>query len=165
MHKESRRRMRRHIGKFLPPEAKLIGDLGSYDVNGSYRILIEPPRKYVGIDIEAGPNVDVVMVSEYIVPLPDNYFDALITGQCFEHVRNPFKLMAEASRIVKPGGMILAVAPNTMGEHRFPLDCWRYMGDGWRALFEESGIEPVYTEYIDVMNATAVDSWGIGRKR
>lgn len=166
MHKESRRRMGRHIGKYLRPQDRLIADLGSMDFNGSYRELIEEPRTYVGIDIAAGKNVDLVMLSEYIVPVQDNHFDSLITGQCFEHVRNPFKLMSEVGRIVRPGGTVLCVAPHNMAEHRFPLDCWRYLSDGWQALFDESGIEMIYHEYISAASGECngtFDSWAIGR--
>lgn len=166
MHRESRRGMRDRIGKYLKSGMVEVADLGSFDVNGTYRPLIEPDRSYTGIDIEAGKNVDVV-ITDYHIPVEDNHFDALISGQCFEHVKNPFKLMAEVGRVVKPGGIVIVVAPFKWEEHRYPVDCWRILSDGWKALFNESGIYTLDTEYTPagVVKRTGeknVDSWAIG---
>jgi SAM-dependent methyltransferase len=155
--------MSAHIEEYLPKKPMLIGDLGSYNVNGSYRALIEPRWTYVGIDREEGPNVDLVMPKEYRIPVADNHFDALISGQCFEHVRNPFKLMNEVARVVKPDGIVLIVAPFIFGEHRFPVDCWRFLRDGWQALFDESGIEMLNTKYVKINSKGGRDAWAIGR--
>jgi SAM-dependent methyltransferase len=142
----------------------VIADIGSQNVNGTYRSLIEPRWSYVGVDIVAGRNVDLVMPDEYTVPVEDNHFDSLISGQCFEHTKNPFRLMGEIARIVKPGGIVLLVAPSNIPEHRYPVDCWRILGDGWRSLFDESSIDTIETVYV-VANAqhNFMDSWGIGR--
>ncbi len=162
MHIASKSRMQMNIDEYLPFEPMVVADLGSLDVNGSYRELVEPVRTYVGIDVVEGNNVDLVMPSHYDVPVEDNYFDALISGQCFEHVLNPFKLMREVSRVVCSGGFVLMVAPFLFPEHRYPVDCWRFLGDGWRSLMDDSGIDVVITEYIDAHKGY-VDSWVIGR--
>jgi hypothetical protein len=37
-------------------------DVGSYDVNGSYRHLFDKSKyHYTGLDMEEGPNVDIVL--------------------------------------------------------------------------------------------------------
>ena len=47
-------------------EPLVILDLGSQDINGCYRPLFAlPPWKYVGVDLAAGPNVDVVLSDPY----------------------------------------------------------------------------------------------------
>jgi SAM-dependent methyltransferase len=155
--------MRRMIEEYLDPTpSTIIADLGSLDVNGSHRDLIPPNCTYVGIDLSPGDNVDVVMTGEYSIPFPDNHFDALISGQCFEHVRNPFRLMEEVSRVVKPEGRVLMIAPFMFFEHRFPLDCWRFLCDGWQALFDECGIELIKTEYARE-GKRQVHCWAIGK--
>lgn len=164
MHPNSYRVMDLFITQYLPNDPMLVADLGSFDVNGTYRPLIEQNsvRTYVGIDIVAGKNVDILMPSEYEIPVESDHFDHLISGSCFEHVRNPFKLMKEASRIVKPGGFLLLTAPFVICEHRYPVDCWRILSDGWQALFDESGIEMLEHEYAPT-NRRINDSWAIGR--
>jgi len=165
MHRASRRMMRRLLQKNLDRNTVLeIVDVGSYDVNGNYRILMEDSWKYTGVDIEEGPNVDVVMPEAYRIPLEDEVFDVAISGNCFEHAANPFKLMKEVSRIVKPNGLFFMTVPWIMPEHRFPIDCWRILRDGWESLFSESGIETIETFYHEQRHPFLHDSWAIGRK-
>lgn len=163
MHPASYSTMRSNIGEYLDTTSPIVvADLGSLDVNGSYRDLFSSDAQYVGIDLSAGKNVDIVMSGEYSVPVPDDHFDALISGQCFEHVRNPFRLMGEVKRIVKPGGLLLVTAPFMFSEHRYPIDCWRFLCDGWRAVFDECGLELVKTEYV-AAGKRDIDCWAIGR--
>lgn len=37
-------------------------------------------------------------------------------------------------RVTKEGGLICIIAPNGFGEHRYPVDCWRFFTDGMIAL-------------------------------
>jgi 2-polyprenyl-3-methyl-5-hydroxy-6-metoxy-1,4-benzoquinol methylase len=43
----------------------------------------------------------------------DNTFDAVILSHVIEHVPNPLALLSEIHRILKPGGMISLVTPNS----------------------------------------------------
>lgn len=47
---------------------KKVIELGSQDVNGSIRPLVDAlnPKTFIGVDIEDGPNVDVVCSAEEI---------------------------------------------------------------------------------------------------
>ena len=92
------------------------------------------------------------------IPLDDESFDCVISGQCLEHVRNPFKVVAEGARILKKGGYMLLTAPNEWRIHRYPIDTFRYNPDGMAALMEEAGLTTVKT-YINKN-----DCWGIGVK-
>ena len=57
-----------------------ILDVGSRDINGTYRALIEGRGwKYTGLDIVAGSNVDVV-AKPFCYPFPDGAFDIVISG-------------------------------------------------------------------------------------
>src|SRR6187399_466515 len=89
MHRNSVYHMRALVERYLEPgRSLLIGDIGSYDERANYRALCANPGwKYVGVDLTEGPNVDVVLPSPYEFPFPDGHFDALISGQTFEHVK------------------------------------------------------------------------------
>ena len=52
-------------------ENKLILEVGSYNVNGSLRLLIESycPLEYIGVDIEKGPGVDILCYNLYYIKL------------------------------------------------------------------------------------------------
>ena len=51
-------------------ENKKILDVGSYDVNGTMKPIFEKGQ-YIGLDMEEGPNVDIVGVS-HDIPISDN---------------------------------------------------------------------------------------------
>jgi SAM-dependent methyltransferase len=107
---------------------------------GTYKPLMPKRWMYIGCDLEAGPNVDVVMPGEYDTGLGSNSVDIVISGQCLEHARNPFKAVAEMARILKPGGLMVLIAPFAIAVHRFPIDCWRFAPDGMRELMIDAGV-------------------------
>ena len=63
MHNSSYQHMQRLVSTHLAPGSALkVVDIGSFDVNGSYRTLFtDPGWQYTGVDLEAGPGVDVVL--------------------------------------------------------------------------------------------------------
>lgn len=80
-------------------------EIGSYDVNGSLRNLFHDVDEYVGIDICAGPGVDLVGFAHEVLD-PEARFDIVISAECFEHDsfwRETFLSMINAAR---PGGLI-----------------------------------------------------------
>lgn len=138
MHVESFEIMRYFVDTYLDKNKKLdILEVGSYDVNGSYRSLFQNPNwTTCGLDIAAGPNVDVVSKSLYEFGL-DKQFDVVVTGNCLEHVEAPWKLIQEIHNVTKKGGLVCIITPLTLPEHRYPLDCWRILPDGYRYMLEK----------------------------
>lgn len=113
-----------------------ILDLGSMDINGSYRLLFENPGwTYQGIDMAAGQNVNIVLQSPYCWrEIPSDCADVLISGQAFEHIEFFWITILEIARVLKPGGLCCLIAPSSGFQHRYPLDCWRFYPDGFSAL-------------------------------
>lgn len=142
-----------------------VVDVGSLNVNGTYRDLFDHNWNYAGTDIQQGANVDVIMPGEYSLPFSDSFADLVISGQTIEHCRNPFKLVAEMARVLKSAGTIILIAPSVWVQHRYPIDCWRFLPDGMRCLLEESGL--VYRDskvYKNPKNQMEVDCYVVGRK-
>ena len=44
--------------------------------------------------------------------LPDVSFDVVVAGELLEHLRDPDQLIAEAGRVLRPGGTFVASVPN-----------------------------------------------------
>lgn len=136
MHQSSLEHMRDLVARYLDPGRQIaVADIGSYDVNGSYRPLFDSPRwSYTGVDLAPGPNVDVVLKSPYRLPFPTASQDVLVSGQAFEHVEFFWLSWLEMVRVLRPGGLIFLIAPSRGPEHRYPVDCWRFYPDGYKAL-------------------------------
>lgn len=123
----------------LPAEASVL-DVGSYDVNGTYRPLVtELGWRYTGLDLTAGPNVDVVASDPDHFPIADASYDVVISGSTMEHVARPWRWVPELVRVLRPGGLLAIVTHWQFPEHRYPRDYWRFMVDGMELLFDDTG--------------------------
>jgi SAM-dependent methyltransferase len=138
MHAQSFEIMKYFSDQYLKKNDQLkILDVGSYDVNGNFRnLFLNKNWKYTGLDIVSGPNVDVVSKSAYDFGLEEQ-FDVVVSGNCLEHVEAPWKWIKEVEKVIKKGGLLCIVTPLSIGEHRFPLDCWRILPDGYKYLLEK----------------------------
>lgn len=136
MHASSLAHINQLVQRFLSDRPTLnVVDIGSYDVNGSYKPFFQRPGwHYTGIDLAAGPNVDLVLRSPYRLPLASHSVDVIVSGQAFEHIEFFWLTWLEMARVLKPGGLIFLVAPSRGPEHRYPQDCWRFYPDAYRAL-------------------------------
>lgn len=136
-------------------ESASVLDVGSYDVNGTFKPLItERGWQYTGLDITAGPNVDIVSSDPYHFPVMDNAYDIVISGSTMEHVQAIWQWIPELVRVLKPGGLLAITTHWSEREHRYPVDCWRIMPDGMRFLFDQTGKLKDY--YIAIMSSTDI---------
>jgi len=119
--------------KYYPNlENKKILDVGSYDVNGTLKPIFERGI-YTGLDMEAGPNVDVVS-DAHNIPFENEHFDIVTSSSCFEHDDMFWVTFLEMCRVVKPGGYLYVQAPSNGPYHGWPGDNWRFYIDSWKAL-------------------------------
>jgi len=142
--------MKDFVDKYLDKNQELkILEVGSLDVHNPRKDLVfrryfrdNPKWEFVGLDIEAGENVDVVSEKPYDYPFPDNHFDVVISGNTLEHVEDLHKIIKEIARIAKD--LIYITVPNAHPHHMYPIDCWRIFPDGMRFLLEDiAGLEIV----------------------
>lgn len=91
-------------------------DVGSLDINGSNRDLFED-SEYTGIDVGEGKNVDIVCLGHKF-NAPCNYYDTIISTECFEHDMFYEKTITNIIRMLKPGGLfIMTCATTGRAEH------------------------------------------------
>jgi SAM-dependent methyltransferase len=85
------------------------------------------------------------MPEEYRLDCPDETFDVVFSANVVEHVRKPWKWLAELSRVTKLGGHIVCVNPVSWPYHEAPRDCWRLLPEAYKALFEDVGLEHAFS--------------------
>lgn len=133
MHPSSIALMSLFIDKYLKNEPSFtVLDVGSMSVSGgAYNELFKNPNWiYKGLDVEAGPNVDIIAPNPYNWPVVNDSYDVVISGQCMEHVEAIWLWVKEIERVCKPNGLVCIIAPWKWGIHRYPVDCWRILPDG-----------------------------------
>ncbi len=111
--------------------------------NAKYRGLIQPSvSAYTTCDMFPGKNIDVVCDVDHLT-FADGAFDTVISTQVLEHVPHPWRMIAEVSRVLKPGGICMVSAPFLVPYHADPHDYFRYTPEGLRSLMEDNGFEVV----------------------
>jgi len=137
MHASQRELMQRLLDQFFKTNG-LVYDIGSCDINGSHKQdVLDRKLTYVGVDIAPGPNVDLIVEAHTWLPIKDNSCDYVISGSCLEHVQAPWLWAKALERCLKPGGTFAVILPFSIGEHRYPVDCYRILPDGLKFLFTE----------------------------
>lgn len=88
------------------------------------------------------------------LPLPDATFDTVICAQVYEHVVDPYRLVSEIWRVLKPGGICFFSGPNRLAiieEHYFlPFLSWlpRPMADVYVRLTRRGHFYDAYPWYL-----------------
>ncbi len=91
--------------------------------------------EYVGLDVMPGTSVDVVVKSDEQWPLPNEYFDVLLSSQVLEHVENLEFTLSEMDRVLKLGGIMVLSFPFLYNEHGAPYDFQRFTAHRAQKLF------------------------------
>lgn len=141
-HKSSRREIRKFFVKYARPNIRIL-EVGSRipeeqrnNYRNRYYLYTEYYNiEYIGMDIEDGENVDLVVKDPYDwKEIPDEGFDLVIATQVLEHVEFFWIVFKEMVRVLKRKGYMCVIVPSICHMHRFPVDCWRFLPDGMAAL-------------------------------
>lgn len=120
-------------------------EVGAQDVNGNCRVIIgkSQPNEYVGVDIASGPGVDTVCRAEDLVNhFGESSFDAVISTEMLEHVKDWRQVVSNLKRVVRPGGVILITTRSKgFNLHGYPYDFWRYEPEDLQVIFADFDIE------------------------
>lgn len=86
-------------------------DIGSLDINGNTRRLLKQPYYYTGLDLDKGPNVDVVCPAHLF---DCGYqFDLIMSGECFEHDMFYKYSLINIIKLLKSGGLFVFTCAST----------------------------------------------------
>lgn len=155
-------------------EGVSVLEIGSYNVNGSIRSEFSA-KSYVGVDLIAGPGVDVVASGHLFAS--DATFDVAISTECFEHNPCYAETFRNMVRHVRDGGMVLfTCASDGRAEHgtrrtdpssspgtqALSADYYRNLN---QSDFEDLDLPIHFSEFGFFGNKRACDLYFVGLKR
>lgn len=137
-------------------------EVGSRDINGNVRHLFVD-SEYIGLDMEQGDNVDLVLNGHNLVDhFGEESLDLVLCLDTLEHDNKFWVTVEQMKRVLKPGGYLLVAVPSiNLGPHFYPDDYWRFLESGVKEFFE--GMEDFYIESQTYIGSPFVDeiyAWG-----
>jgi SAM-dependent methyltransferase len=114
-----------------------------------YRPLLPGDARYRAIDVAAAGDAFGYDVpdTQYFEgdrwPVEDGSIDVVLATETLEHVPDPPAFLAEARRVLRPGGRIILTVPFAARWHYIPHDYWRYTPSSLLNLLEGAGFGDV----------------------
>ncbi|MDO8648255.1 MAG: methyltransferase domain-containing protein [Candidatus Peregrinibacteria bacterium] len=105
------------IGRYVTPQTALL-DIGCGHTEFLREVFERTPHTY-GLDPDARAlehNTvlrNLVCGSAEAIPFPDAMFDLVTLAWVLEHLEDPQRVFAEIHRVLKPGGRVIFLTPNT----------------------------------------------------
>jgi len=125
------------LKRFLPQTDGPILEIGSKDYGNtsSFRTIYNVPE-YVGLDMEAGKDVDVVQdLTQGTGELKEGHFNLIICCSVLEHVDRPWIMAENITRLCKKDGVLYMSVPWVWRYHAYPDDYFRFSFRGVKSLF------------------------------
>ena len=150
-----------------------ILEVGSLDINGSIKDLFNFCSNYTGVDLEKGPNVDLVMNGSEIHKL-NKKFDIVISCECFEHAKNwkiIFKRMCEVAK--ENSFILISVASTGRIEHGTQRSGnWQspgnkddyYLNLSKKDFVNNFDLKNIFSNYFFYYNINSFDLYFVGIK-
>ena len=104
------------------------------------RLLAENITRYDGVDLfNPSEEIKYRLDAENLTGIPAGAYDTVIMIEVLEHLPHPWLALAEARRVLKPGGVILVSVPHLSRLHDLPHDYYRFTANGLASLLTEAG--------------------------
>ncbi len=88
-------------------------------------------------------NVILLDSSEEDMPHKDDFFDAVYCYEVFEHLTNPYRMVSEVSRVLKPGGYFYFSVPTQEGTMGYASNRHSFVYPG---LLEKANLERFFMQ-------------------
>lgn len=112
-------------------------EVGAQDINGTVRQYFPDALEYIGTDMQAGANVDIVLPNKRLLQhFGAKSFHTIIACEVLEHDVQFWSTLAQLKLMLKSGGHLIITTP-TLGfpYHAYPCDYWRFTKDSYRDVF------------------------------
>ncbi|WP_104666207.1 class I SAM-dependent methyltransferase [Ensifer adhaerens] len=118
----------------LPEPARVL-IVGGGTIGQGMAPLYEHPRVQLYSFDVYGTELTQFVADAHHMPLPDDFFDAVVIQAVLEHVLQPAQVVSEIWRVLRPAGLVYAETPFMQQVHEGPYDFTRFTESGHRYLF------------------------------
>jgi SAM-dependent methyltransferase len=136
--------------QFEAPRVLELGTLQSVPGRSTlHRDWVPHSAEFLGTDIEAGPDVDIVAdlhrLSEVV---GRESFDVILSCSTFEHLKYPTLAAHEIMKSLRIGGVLFVQTHQSFPLHGYPSDYFRFSEDALASLFGTAmGFRTIATDY------------------
>ena len=108
--------------------------------------------RYWGTDLSVSPYLGAARLDAFAraeaQPFRDASFDTVMGLSMLTYLPEPVRMIREAHRVLKPGGILILEFTQMVPLHDEPYDFFRFTRFGAEYLLEEAGFEPL--EYLPI---------------
>jgi SAM-dependent methyltransferase len=143
-----KRRANRRMRERLPAMAGRVLDLGC-GTRPFEADIRQQGADYFGVDWQNtvhGLEAEIVADLNAPLPLADASADHVLSLEVIEHLAEPGRMLAEAFRILRPGGGLTLSAPFQWWIHEAPWDYQRFTRHGLEYQLRKAGFDDVRIE-------------------
>jgi len=105
---------------------------------------------------------DILCDLNEAIPIGDESFDTVVLTDVLEHIGNPANLISEISRMLRPGGTLLATVPFVYPLHEQPYDFTRFTRYGLEKILTETGFSEIQITNIGEPARVVLDIFAKG---
>lgn len=114
-----------------------ILEVGSRNINGSFRSFLEKNNDYTGVDMVKGSGVDrIVLISDLVQVFDVDSFDVVVCTEVLEHVEDILGAISQL-KLVSRDKLVVTVPSIGFAKHDWPGDYWRFTVEDFDFLFED----------------------------
>jgi len=123
----------------------------------------ERVTRYLGLDLAGSPDVgdarlDVVARAEAL-PVRSGAIDTVLAISMINRLPEPLRMLEEARRVLRPGGILIAEFEQMAPVYRPPHDYWRFTRHGAEWLLDRAGFDVVERTALGGLMARVGLSW------
>lgn len=132
----------------LPQGARVLdAGAGNQPYKGLFRHCRYEAADFEKVDKKYAQSTYVCDLSR--IPVASLSYDASVLSQVLEHTPEPFTVLEELRRVLRPGGLLFYSGPFFYEEHEVPYDFYRYTQYGVRYLLQKAGFLIERIEWLE----------------